>query len=46
MERDGQSAMAKLTESCVSKASENEGRTAVEYNNMKYPNNLNEKIVF
>ena len=46
VERDMQSAMAKLTDNCFSKASENEGRTAVEYNTMKSTNNLNEKIGF
>lgn len=46
MERDGQSAMARLTDSCFPKASENKGRTAVEHNTMKHTNNLNEKLRF
>jgi len=46
MGREGQSAMAKLTDNCFSKASENEGRKAVEYNTMKPTNNLNDKIGF
>jgi len=46
MGRDRQSDMAKLTDNCFSKASESEGRTAVEYNAMKPTNNLNDKIGF
>ena len=46
MGRDRQIAMAKLTDNCISKASENEGRTAVEYNTMKLTNNLNDKLGF
>jgi len=46
MGRDGQSAMAKLTDNCFSNASENEGRTAVDYNTTKPTNNLNDKIGF
>jgi len=37
---------AELTDNCFSKASENEGRTAVEYNIMKLNRNLNDKIEF
>jgi len=49
MGRDGQSAMAKLTDNLFNlfpKASEKEGRTAVEYNTMKHTNNLNDRLRF
>jgi hypothetical protein len=46
MGRDGQNAIAKLTDNCFSKASENEGRRAVEYNTMKPTNILNNKLGF